>query len=64
MPEDREKIEVMVNFKFHNNVVKVLDKLVKSGLYKSRVSVVLSALRSYEPFKKVWGEEIRSEHAK
>ena len=60
MPEEKEKIELMVNFKFHKNVVKVLDKLAKSGLYKTRVSVVLSALRSYEPFKRTWEEEIRS----
>lgn len=60
MYEEKEKIEMMVNFKFHKNVVKVLDKLAKSGLYKTRVSVVLSALRSYEPFKRTWEEEIRS----
>lgn len=60
MYEEKEKVEMMVNFKFHKNVVKVLDKLAKSGLYKTRVSVVLSALRSYEPFKRTWEEEIRS----
>jgi len=45
---------VLVNFKFHRNVVKVLDRLVESGLYKTRVDVVLSALRSYSPFHEMW----------
>jgi len=47
---------VLVNFKFHRNVVKVLDRLVQSGLYKTRVDVVLSALRSYSPFQEMWKE--------
>ena len=50
--EGRErKVTIMVNFKLHRNVVKVLDRLVESGLYKTRVDIVLSALRSYKPFK-------------
>ncbi len=59
MSGEEEKVEVLVNFKFHKNVVKALDKLARSGLYKTRVDVVLSALRSYEPFKRAWEEEIR-----
>ena len=48
----------MVNFKFHRNVVKVLDQLVESGLYKTRVDVVLSALRIYRPFQEMWKTEV------
>ena len=40
-----EKATMLVNFKLHRKVVKVLDRLVESGLYKTRVDVVLSALR-------------------
>ena len=53
-----EKPTVMVNFKFHRNVVKVLDRLVESGLYKTRVDVVLSALRIYKPFQEMWKTEM------
>lgn len=63
MPKEVEKVEVLVNFKFHKDVVRVLDRLAKSGLYKTRVDVMLSALRSYEPFKRIWEEEIRSKRA-
>ena len=57
--EGRErKVTIMVNFKLHRNVVKVLDRLVESGLYKTRVDIVLSALRSYKPFKDLWKKEM------
>ncbi|UCH70794.1 MAG: hypothetical protein JSV29_02085 [Candidatus Bathyarchaeota archaeon] len=54
----QEKSTVLVNFKLHRDVVKVLDRLVESGLYKTRVDVVLSALRIYEPFQKMWRKEV------
>jgi Arc/MetJ-type ribon-helix-helix transcriptional regulator len=44
----------LVNFKLNKNVVNVLDKLVETGLYKTRVDVILAALRNYEPFKTKW----------
>jgi Arc/MetJ-type ribon-helix-helix transcriptional regulator len=44
----------LVNFKLHKSVVNVLDELVETGLYKTRVDVVLAALRNYEPFKIKW----------
>jgi Arc/MetJ-type ribon-helix-helix transcriptional regulator len=53
IPEEG-KATMLVNFKFHRNVVKVLDRLVESGLYKTRVDVVLSALRVYKPFQEMW----------
>ena len=53
-----EKATVLVNFKLHEDVVRVLDQLVESGLYKTRVDVVLSALRSYKPFQEVWKKEV------
>ena len=53
-----EKAIVLVNFKLHKNVVKVLDRLVESGLYKTRVAVVLSALRVYTPFQEMWKKEV------
>ncbi len=52
-----EKSTVLVNFKLHRKVVKALDRLVESGLYKTRVDVVLSALRIYKPFKEMWKKE-------
>ena len=48
----KAKETMLVNFKLHKSVVKVLDRLVESGLYKTRVDVVLSALRIYKPFKR------------
>lgn len=57
IPEER-KVTMLVNFKFHKNVVKVLDRLVESGLYKTRVDVVLSALRVYRPFQEMWKKEM------
>jgi hypothetical protein len=53
-----EKTTLLVNFKLHRDVIKVLDKLSGSGLYKTRVDVVLSALRRYEPFQEMWKKEI------
>jgi len=53
-----EKATILVNFKFHRDVVKVLDRLVDSGLYKTRVDVVLSALRIYKPFQEMWKTEM------
>ena len=44
----------LVNFKLHKSVVDVIDELVETGLYKSRVDVVLAALRNYEPFEISW----------
>lgn len=48
---------LLVNFKLHKNVVLVLDQLVQTGLYKTRVDVFLSALRNYEPFQEMWKKE-------
>jgi Arc/MetJ-type ribon-helix-helix transcriptional regulator len=56
-PPKEEKATVLVNFKLHRNVVKVLDKLTATGLYKTRVDVVLSALRIYEPFQEMWKKQ-------
>ena len=56
-PPKEEKATVLVNFKLHRNVVKVLDRLAETGLYKTRVDVVLSALRIYEPFQEMWKKE-------
>ena len=53
-----EKATVLVNFKLHRDVVKILDQLVRSGLYKTRVDVVLAALRIYEPFQELWKKEM------
>lgn len=44
----------LVNFKLNKNIVEVLDQLVQTGLYKSRVDVLLAALRNYEPFQIEW----------
>ena len=57
IPEEK-KVTMLVNFKLHRNVVKVLDRLVESGLYKTRVDVVLSALRVYRPFQEMWKKEM------
>lgn len=56
-PPKEEKATILVNFKLHRNVVKVLDRLAETGLYKTRVDVVLSALRIYEPFQEMWKKE-------
>jgi len=56
-PTKEGKATMLVNFKLHRNVVKVLDKLAETGLYKTRVDVVLSALRIYEPFQEMWKKE-------
>lgn len=53
-----EKTTILVNFKLHRNVVDVMDKLTQTGLYKTRVDVVLSALRIYEPFQEMWKKEV------
>ena len=53
-----EKTYMLVNFKLHKNVVKVMDRLVESGLYKTRVDIVLSSLRSYKPFREMWKKEM------
>jgi Arc/MetJ-type ribon-helix-helix transcriptional regulator len=45
-----------VNFKLNRHVIEVLDQLVQTGLYKSRIDIVLAALRNYEPFKIKWKE--------
>jgi Arc/MetJ-type ribon-helix-helix transcriptional regulator len=57
IPEEG-KATMLVNFKLHKNVVKALDRLVESGLYKTRVDVVLSALRVYRPFQEMWKKEM------
>jgi len=49
---------VLVNFRLNRKVVEVLDRLVESGLYKTRVDIVLSALRVYEPFQEIWKKEV------
>ena len=53
-----EKSTLLVNFKLHRDVVKILDRLVESGLYKTRADVVLAALRIYEPFQELWKKEV------
>ena len=55
---EKEKGIVLVNFKLHRKVVTTLDRLVQSGLYKTRVDVVLSALRIYKPFQEMWKKEV------
>jgi Arc/MetJ-type ribon-helix-helix transcriptional regulator len=45
---------MLVNFKLKKNIVKILDQLVETGLYKTRVDVVLSAFRNYETFQEKW----------
>ena len=57
---EKEKVTVLVNFKLHRKVVKALDRLVESGLYKTRVDVVLSALRNYKPFQEMWKKEMHA----
>lgn len=57
-PSEEEKETALVNFRLNRNVVKVLDRLVESGLYKTRVDVVLSALRIYKPFQSMWKKEV------
>ena len=57
-PVKEEKATVLVNFKLHRNVIKIFDKFVETGLYKTRVDVILSALRAYEPFQEMWKKEI------
>jgi Arc/MetJ-type ribon-helix-helix transcriptional regulator len=52
--EEKSRNIKLVNFKLNKNVVNVIDELVETGLYKSRVDVVLAALRNYEPFKTKW----------
>ena len=52
------KETMLVNFRLHRNVVKILDRLVEGGLYKTRVDVVLSALRIYKPFQSLWKKEV------
>jgi len=47
---------MLINFKLNRNVVDVLDQLVQSGLFKSRVDVILSALRNYDFFTIKWKE--------
>lgn len=47
----KQKDIMLINFKLNRHVVEVLDQLVVTGLYKTRVDVILSALRTYEPFK-------------
>jgi Arc/MetJ-type ribon-helix-helix transcriptional regulator len=54
----KRKDTVLVNFKLNRNVVKILDQIVESGLYKTRVDIVLSALRIYKPFKEMWKKEV------
>ena len=48
---------MLVNFKLNRHVVEVLDQLVETGLYKTRVGIILSALRTYEPFKENWKKQ-------
>jgi len=55
---EKEKSIVLVNFRLNRKVVEVLDRLVESGLYKTRVDIVLSALRVYEPFQEIWKKEV------
>ena len=50
----KSKDVMLVNFKLNKHVVEVLDQLVQTGLFKSRVDVVLAALRNYEFFIAKW----------
>ena len=52
----KRKDVMPVNFKLNRRVIEVLDQLVQTGLYKSRIDVVLAALRNFEPFKTKWKE--------
>jgi len=52
----KRKDVILVNFKLNKHVVDVLDQLVQTGLFKSRVDVVLAALRNYEFFTAKWDE--------
>ena len=52
----KNKNLMLINFKLNRNVVDVLDQLVKTGLFKSRVDVILSALRNYDFFTTKWKE--------
>ena len=54
IPKKKADTYLLVNFKLHRNIVKVLDSLVESGLYKTRIDIVLSALRNYNPFEEMW----------
>ena len=54
---NEEKSIILVNFNLHKDVVKVLDQLAETGLYKTRVDVLLSALRAYKPFQDMWKKE-------
>jgi Arc/MetJ-type ribon-helix-helix transcriptional regulator len=53
----KSKDVIPVNFKINRHVIDVMDQLVQTGLYKSRIDVVLAALRNYEPFKTKWKEK-------
>jgi Arc/MetJ-type ribon-helix-helix transcriptional regulator len=52
----KSKDVLLINFKLNKHVVDVLDQLVQTGLFKSRVDVVLAALRNYEFFTSKWEE--------
>lgn len=52
-----EKATVLVTFEFHRNVVNILNELTKTGSYKTRVDVILSALSAYERFQDMWKKE-------
>jgi len=54
---DKSRNLKLVNFKLNKRVVEVLDELVQTGLYKSRVDIVLAALRNYEPFETGWKQK-------
>lgn len=59
MDRHKSKDLMLINLKLNRNVVDVLDRLVKTGLYKSRSDIMLAALRNYEPFKTNWKQKIR-----
>jgi Arc/MetJ-type ribon-helix-helix transcriptional regulator len=52
----KRKEVMLINFKLNKHIVDVLDQLVQTGLFKSRVDVVLAALRNYEFFTSKWEE--------
>ncbi len=59
------KIEI-VDMHIHLNglEVRVMDELVKSGLYKDRGQLISRALRAYEPFKRLWEKRWNEEYQK
>ena len=60
----KSKEVMLINFKLNRHIVDVLDQLVQTGLFKSRVDVLLAALRNYEFFTSKWDEFERLKNEK